>query len=181
MRQEKTRDLGFFWGVWPAWTATLGRLDPPDPPSMHHGGIRARGAPSREVEEGKGCDEAGGVRWRLLPWKAIWRPTPDALQSRTKHGGNVDISVTTREVLAQKLASRRPLPSGFYAHARQKSMRRFSHTCAVCTQRERKARSRSAAASAAAAAAASSRCHSVCEPSPRERGESSAEQCPGAL
>ena len=47
------------------------------------GGITpTSGAPSREAEEGEGCDEAGGVRWRLLPWESIWRPTPDAVQSR---------------------------------------------------------------------------------------------------
>ena len=42
------------------------------------GGIRARGAPLHEAEEGEG----GGVRWRLLPWEIVLRPTPDASQNR---------------------------------------------------------------------------------------------------
>jgi hypothetical protein len=156
MRQEKTRDLGF-----------LGRLASTDGDtgetgslgSTIHGGIRARGAaPSREAEEGEGYDEAGGVRWRLLPWETIWRPTPDALQSRQ---ARLKIYLSRHEKYSPKNWHLFVLPTGFCAHARQKSMRRFAHTCAVCTQRERKARSRSAAASAAAAAAASSRCHSA--------------------
>ena len=74
MHQEKSRDLGFLERV----ASADGETEEADAT----GGIRARGAPPREAEEGEGCDEAGGERWHLLPWETIRRSTPDSLQNR---------------------------------------------------------------------------------------------------
>ena len=73
MHQEKSRDLGFLERVASA--------DGETGETETAGGIRARGAPPREAEEGEGNDDAGGVRWRLLPRATILRPTPDASQN----------------------------------------------------------------------------------------------------
>ena len=73
MHQEKSRDLGFLERV----ASADGETEEADATD----GIRARGAPPREAEEGEGCDEAGGERWRLLPWETIQRSPPDSLQN----------------------------------------------------------------------------------------------------